>query len=99
MQRYSIEPRARRHVRTCARKCKEKKKIDTRLDASKNVTHKAGDFLGNKIADAATMSNDDRIQKQEPAEEIIIPLEKREEILGKLRNMLWKRSTIKYLNY
>ena len=66
----------------------KKKKFDTRLDASKNVTHKAGDFLGNKIADAVTMSNDDRIQKQEPAEEIIIPLEKREEILGKLRNML-----------
>ena len=34
------------------------------------------------------MSNDDQIQKQEPAEEIIIPLEKTEEILGKLRNML-----------
>ena len=40
----------------------KKKKIDTGLDASKNVAHKAGDFLGNKIAYAVTMSNDDQIQ-------------------------------------
>ena len=34
------------------------------------------------------MSNDDNIEKQEPAEEIIIPPEKREEILNKLRKVL-----------
>ena len=32
--------------------------------------------IRNKIADAITKSNDDKIVKQEPVEEIIIPLEK-----------------------
>ena len=50
--------------------------------------HKAGEFLGNKIADAATKSNDDNIEKQEPAEEMIIPPEKRVEILDKSRKLL-----------
>ena len=35
------------------------------------------EFLGNKIADAVTKPNDDKIVKQEPIEEIIIPLEKK----------------------
>ena len=56
--------------------------------ASKKVVHKAGEFLGNKIADAVTKSNDDNIEKQEPDEEILIPLEKRDEILNKLRKVL-----------
>ena len=56
--------------------------------ASKKVVHKAGEFLGNKIADAVTKSNDDNIEKQEPVEEILIPLEKRDEILNKLRKVL-----------
>ena len=50
--------------------------------------HKAGEFLGNKIAGAVIKSNGDNIQKQEPVEEIIIPLEKRDEILNKLRKLL-----------
>ena len=62
--------------------------MDTGLDASRKIVHKAGEFLGNKIADVVTMSNDDNIEKQEPVEEIIIPLEKREEILNKLRKVL-----------
>ena len=62
--------------------------MDTGLDASRKIVHKAGEFLGSKIADVVTMSNDDNIEKQEPVEEIIIPLEKREEILNKLRKDL-----------
>ena len=31
-------------------------------------------FLGNKMEEAATKSNGDKIEKQEPADEIIIPL-------------------------
>ena len=52
------------------------------------VVHKAGEYLGNKIADAVTKSNDDSIEKHEAVEKIIIPPEKIEEILSKLRNVL-----------
>ena len=38
------------------------------LDASKKVVHKTGEFIGNKIADAVTNSNDDNIETQEPFE-------------------------------
>ena len=34
----------------------EKQLMDTGLDASKKVIHKAGEYLGNKIADAVTKS-------------------------------------------
>ena len=41
--------------------------MDTGLDvfktASKKLVHKAGEFLGNKIADAVTKWNDDNIAK------------------------------------
>ena len=46
--------------------------IDSLKTASKKVVHKAGEFIKNKIADAVTKSNDDKIVKQEPVEEIII---------------------------
>ena len=36
------------------------------------------EFFGNKIAYAVTNSNDDKIEKQEPVKEIIIPLIKKE---------------------
>ena len=62
--------------------------MDKELDASKKVVHKAGEFLRHKITDTITRSNNDDIEKQEPVEEIIIPTEKREEILNKLRNVL-----------
>ena len=62
--------------------------MDKRLDASKKVVHKAGEYLGNKTADAVTKSNDDNIEKEKPVEEIIISLEKREDILHKLRKVL-----------
>ena len=47
-----------------------------------------GEYLGNKIADTVTQPNDVNIEKQESVEEIIIPPEKREEILSKLRKVL-----------
>ena len=67
--------------------------MDTGLDTSKKVVHKAGEYLGNKIADALlsktlamrTNSSNDKIEKQEPVDEI---LEKREEILSKFRKVL-----------
>ena len=40
--------------------------MDTGPDAPKKVIHKAGEFIGNKIADAVTKSNNDNIEKQEP---------------------------------
>ena len=70
----------------------KKQLLDTGLDAVKNaskkVVHKAGEFLRNKTADAVTNSKDDNTVKQEPVEEIIIPPEKRDEILNKLRKVL-----------
>ena len=62
--------------------------LDKGLDASKKVIHKAGEYLGDKIADAVIKSNNVNIEKQEPAEEIIIPPKKREEIVNKLRKVL-----------
>ena len=56
--------------------------MDTGLNASKKVVHKAGKYLGNKIA------NNDNNEKQESFEEIIVPPEKRDEILNKLRKVL-----------
>ena len=65
--------------------------MDTGLDslktASKKVVHKAGEFIGDEIADIVTKSNDDNIDKQGPVEEIIIPPKKRDEILNKLRRV------------
>ena len=61
-----------------------------------------GEFLGNKIADAVTKSNDGKIVNQELVEEIIIPPEERDEILTKLRQVLLKvehYKLSKLLNY
>ena len=92
MRRYSIEARTRKYLKgygylSFARKYK-KPLLNTGLDASKKVVHKAGEFIGNKVADAVTKSNDDNIEKKEPVEEIIISPEKTEEILSKLRKVL-----------
>ena len=73
--------------------------MDARLDAtkttSKKLIHKAGEFLGNKIADAVTKSNDDKIKKPDGnprnVEEIIIPLGKRDEMRKVLRKVNWER--------
>ena len=50
--------------------------LDKGLDDSKNVLHKAGEFIGNKIADAVAKSNNHNSEKQETVDEVIIPLEK-----------------------
>ena len=72
----------------------KKQLLDTGLDfiktASKNVVHKTGDAL--VITDALTNSNNDKIMKPDKnsknVEEIILPLEKRDEILNKVRKVL-----------
>ena len=92
MTRYYIESRTRKYVKgygflSFAKKDK-KQLLDKGLDTSKKVVHKAGEFWGKKIADAVTKSDDVNIEKKEPVEEIIIPVEKREEILNKLRKVL-----------
>ena len=74
MWQFSIEPRTRKYVKgyrflSFARKCKNKQLLDTGLDvlrtASKKVVHKAAkvtdEFIGNKIADAVTKANDDKL--------------------------------------
>ena len=90
MRQYSMEPRTRKYVKgygflLFATKYK-KRLLDTGLDtvktSSKKVVYKAGEFIGNKIADAI------KIVKQEPVEEIIILPEKRDEILNELRKVL-----------
>ena len=58
------------------------------LDASKKVVHKAGEYLGSKIADAVTKVNDDKIVRQKPVKEIIIPPEERDKILNILSRLL-----------
>ena len=54
----------------------------------KKVVHKAGEFVGNKMADAVTKSNKYKIKKQKPIGEIIIPPEKRDKILDKFRKVI-----------
>ena len=93
MMQYSIEPIARKNIKgygfflSYARKYK-KQLLNTGLDASKKVSHKRSQYLGNKIADAVTKLSDDSIKKQEPVEELIVLPEKRDEIMDKLRKLL-----------
>ena len=62
--------------------------MDTGPNPFKKVVHKTLKFLGRKIADGVTNSNNDNNKKQKTIKEIIIPPEKREEILNKLRKVL-----------
>ena len=76
MMRYSIESKTRNYVKGCGfLSLTRKYKIQIMNkgpDASKKVVHKAGQFVGNKIADALIKSHDDSIEKQEAVEEVII---------------------------
>ena len=62
----------------------EKQLLNTGVDAvktaSRNVIHKAGEFLRNNIADAVIKTNNDKIMKTDKnprnIEEVITPLEK-----------------------
>ena len=56
MMRYSIEPRARKYVKefgflSFSKKYK-KQLLETGLNASEKVVHKAGEYIENRIADA-----------------------------------------------
>ena len=91
-----METKTRKYIKgygflSFARKYK-KQILDKGLDASKKVVYKACEFIRNN-------SDDDYIETQEPVKEIIIPPEKKEEILNQLRRVVWKWNTIKYLNY
>ena len=70
-----------------------------RYRTCKKVVHKTGEFIGNKISDAVTKSNDYNVEKQEPVEEVIIPPAKRDEILNEMRYLtiqpwqsLWQKN-------
>ena len=107
MTHYSIESITRNYVkgyeilsfpRNISNKY-GKQLLDTGVNASKKVVHKAangtGKSLGNKIVDTVTKSNDDKITKTKHVidgnlrnvEHIIIPPEKRKKI-NKLRQVL-----------
>ena len=68
------------------------KGLDAVKTASKKVLHKRGKFLGNKIPDTVTESNNDKIVKPDEnttnVKDVIILPEKRDEILNKLRKAL-----------
>ena len=106
MRRYSTESRTRKHVKrygflSFTRKYKEQI-LDTGTDAlktaSKKVVCMASGFVGNKIVDAVTKKNDDKIMKPDETtrniEEIIISLKKGDETLEQIDN-----STIKIEHY
>ena len=44
--------------------------------------------MGHNTVDAITESNNEKIMKQEPVEQIVVPVEKRNEILDKLRKAI-----------
>ena len=62
--------------------------LDSLKTALKKVVHTAGEFSENEITYAVTNPNDDKIVKEEPDEEIIIPPEKKDKMLNKLRKAL-----------
>ena len=62
--------------------------LDAVKTASKKVVHKAGEFLGKKLADRVTKSKSDQIVEQELVEKIIIPQDERDETFNKLRQVL-----------
>ena len=107
MTHYSMESIARNYVtgyeilsfpRNISNKYR-KQLLDTGVNASKKVIHKAangtGKSLGNKIADTVTKSNDDKIMKTKHeidgnlrnVQHTIIPPEKIKKI-NKLRQVL-----------
>ena len=96
LSNWTIEPRTRKYVKEYGflsfAMTYRKQLFDTGLGtlktASKKVVHKTGVFSVNKITDAVTKSNDNKVIKQELIEQIIIPLKKRDEILKGLRQVL-----------
>ena len=76
-----------------------KAELDALQTASKKVVHKAAEaaseFIGNKVTEKIVKPN----QNSRNVEEIIIPPEKREDILNKLGPVLKIWNIINYLNY
>ena len=74
----------------------KKQLLDTGLDALKTASKKVvdeaaeatGEFIGNKIADKIVKPKHVIDENPRNVEEIIIPPEKREEILNELRQLL-----------
>ena len=89
---YSIESRTWKYIKRYGvlsfAKQYKKQLLGKGLDASEKAVHKAGEFIGNKIADTITKLKDDNIEKQKLVEEIIIPPEERDETSNKLRKVL-----------
>ena len=107
----SIEPRTRKYVKgygffTFASKYR-KQLMDAGLDAletvSKKVVEKAaeatGEFVWNKIADKIVKIKHVIDENSRNIAEIIVPPEKREEILSESRQLLSKWNSIKYQSY
>ena len=78
MRRYAPEPGTRKYIKgyqflSFAENIK--KLFDRKLGylkfASKKAVHKTGEYLGNKIADSVTKSNDNKIKKHEKIEEML----------------------------
>ena len=64
--------------------------LDAGKIASKKVVHKAAELLGNKNVHEVTKSNDDKNEKQKPAEEIIIPSEKKSRNIKQVKKIIMK---------
>ena len=98
MRWYSIEPRTRRNVKeygflSFSRKYrKQLLDTDSLRNASKKAVHQSCEFLGKKIVGTTIKSNDDKIVKPDEnsrnVEKLIIPPEKKKEVLNKLRQLL-----------
>ena len=69
--------------------------MDAGLDAVKTASKKAGEFLGNKIADAITKSKDNKIVKQKYVEQTIIPPEKKRWIIKQFEEIIIKTEKYK----
>ena len=88
-----MKPRTRKYIkgyRFLSFSTKYKKQLlDKGLNSLKNYSkkevHKTGDFKEKN--DTVSESNDHKVMKQDPIEEVVIPPEKREEILNDLRQL------------
>ena len=101
---YSIEPRTKKYVKiygflSFARNIPnkyQKQSLNTAIDflknASEKVVYSAGEFMGNEIAGAVAKLCDNEVVKPDQlsrnVEEIIIPSDKRGQILNTLRQAL-----------
>ena len=96
MMRYSVEPRTRKSFARNFSNKYRKQLLDTGLDALKNASTKevykaaeaTGEFIGNKIAEKIVKSKHVIDENPRNIEEVIIPPEKREEILNELKQVL-----------